>query len=947
MSSWPRRSALFARASTLSLPLSVAMSLLVGCDRGETVSTDAPDSGGPVEVAGLSGEANAPIFDDPATPRSREAPPPADDLEGALAAPGRGNPEGAVAFLAPHLETAPEDLRASLAYCRALVMLGRYEAVLAFVADSPHVQKPELVRWQARAYMRTGEAAQAEKLLESALADAPDDLALRGDLLDVLVHTGRRRTDRARALRDSLYDAFDAGQVKGPEALLAVAKATLASGTGGGFHDANDVLSEAEQLEPPEAGTALADAVLLRHAEIFLEKYAADEAETTYAMILARDPWQPDALAGVAQTRLSTLRLAAATRSALEALQVNPHQLDAHVVLAYVSVVEGRREEGLQRLEREVFALDPNHPYGQAVAAAAAIYEGDDRAYASAREAALAFDPTGASFFPRLADLLGYLHLYPESEAVLAEAEVLDPQNPYVQSARGLNLLRLGREKEGREALDRAWKRDRFNERTFNTRQLYTERIEPHYLDRDGNKHSLRLPSASAELILPEVDAAISKARAALDESYGIGLGKVRLEVFETPEDFAIRTVGVPSLGALGVCFGQVITVVGPFTGRFNFRSVIWHELSHSYAIELSKGRVPRWFTEGLSEWETELADPAWARESAELLMAARAAGKLRPLSQLELAFLRAENPALMEAAYATATYAVRYLGQSYGHDKLEAILAGYASGATTDALFRQHLGKDLATVEKEFDAWFNAQLDATITGWRPSPAREGARDPNRELLEKAMARVGQRDLEGAEKTLRKLIQGNGDGHLPQLLLGKVLLEQGKLGPARDHFERAAAFHKESTDPLDGLAEVARRAEDIEAEKAAIQRVLEIDAQDLEPAVQMIALSLLSDDPDRLDYALDRALAIAPMHPATLAGWSLRARDSGDKQRARQLLEQATTVQRGPAVTFAIIALAAERSKQRETAKKFAAMALQAGELSPLATARMRGLAGT
>lgn len=917
------------------------------------MSPDDPGAtGGDLDVPG-SGE-HAEVFDDPATPRDRPAPPPVDDLEAALDAVPKGHFESAVAFLGPHVEANPDDLRARLALMRAEMAVGAYAEVIALSEAGAHIDAVPVIRFRARAQLRLGQTSDAEQVLEAGIAAHADDLTLRGDLLDLLVETGRRRTDRARDLRDDLYDAYDAGKADTAEQLFAVAKATLSSGTGGGYHDANDVLSEAEQLEPATAGSRLADALLLRHAEIFLEKYAADEATDTYAMVLARDAWQPDALAGVAQVRLSTLQLAAATRSALEALQVNPHQLDAHVVLAYVSVVEGRRAEALERLEQEVFRLHATHPYGRAVQAAAAIYEGDEARYDEAKQAALAYDPTGASFFPRLADLLGYLHLYPESEQVLAEASILDPQNPYVLSARGLNLLRLGKEKEGREALDAAWKRDRFNERTFNTRQLYTERIESAYVDRDGSKHSLRIPSSTAELILPEVDQSVSRARAALDDAYEVDPGKVRLEVFETPEDFAIRTVGVPSLGALGVCFGPVITVVGPFTGQFNFRSVVWHELSHTYAIELSRGRVPRWFTEGLSEWETELANPAWSRESAELLLAARRAGKIRALGELELAFLRAESPALMEVAYATATYAVRYLGQTYGHDKLEAILRGYATGKTTDALFREHLGKDLDTVEREFTAWFNAQLDAKITGWRPSAAPEGERDPKRELFEKAMGHIAKDDLDEAGRTLRGLIEKGGDGHLPRLLLGRVLLEQGKLGPARDHFERAAKFHAESTEPAKALAELARRNDDMEAEKFALQKVLDIDAQDLEPAVQMLLVAMLTEDQARFDGALDRALAIAPLHPATLAAWSWRAHTSGDKQRARTLLAEASKVERGPVVTFAIIALSADRQKDRAVAKKFAGMAVQGSKqgpgggppLSELALARMRGLAG-
>ena len=54
---------------------------------------------------------------------------------------------------------------------------------------------------------------------------------------------------------------------------------------------------------------------------------------------------------------------------------------------------------------------------------------------------------------------------------------------------------------------------------------------------------------------------------------------------------------------------------MGPGAEPFNWGNVLWHELGHVFAIQQSKNHVPRWFTEGLSEYETIARRPEWQRE--------------------------------------------------------------------------------------------------------------------------------------------------------------------------------------------------------------------------------------------------------------------------------------------------------------------------------------------
>ena len=913
------------------------------------------DEGSPREV-------EVPELDDPAPakePAKRPPPAPVASLAAALDALGHANPEGAATFLKDALRRAPTDESLRLTLAHALTSTGAYDDAEALLSERPGKGKamnPRL-RMHARLRLLRGDPAGAETLLNQAVAHDPDDLAARGELLALRVSTGRGADPTARALMDGLYDAYDAGKASSAEALVAVARAALARGSSGAFHDANMVLAEAEKLPAtttgPEPGFVVQDRVLLLRGAVFREKYAASEAADTYNVILARDPWQPDALAGMALAHLEELRLAAASEAAEAALQTNPRHPEAHGVLARVALVEGRRDEAITRARDQILRVHPRHPVGLAVLAAAGISADDEAAFTRARDEALALSPAPTPFYLALNDVLVSMHLYEQSEKILSEAVARAPDDPYLQSAHGLNLLRLGKETEGRAALARAWKRDRFNERTRNTLDLYEQRIDPNYTDITSGDLHLRLPKQDAEFVQADLLAAIERARKALDARYGMHAAPLRIEVFADPDDFSVRTIGVPSLGAVGVCFGNLITSVGPYAGTHNFHQVLWHELAHVYAVKLSRGRVPRWFTEGLSEWESELADPSWARESAELLAQARREGRLRKLGELDLAFLRATSPVMMEVAYSTAAWAMRYLGETYGLPKLMLVLKGYATGATSEALFQQHLGKPMPTVEAEFDAWMHARLDRTISGWQPSP--KGKIEARDRTLHKAIEEIKKKDYTTAARTLQELVQGPGDGFRPRMLLAEVLLQGPQWKSAGPHLEKARSFHRESIEPVIRLAELARRAGDVTAEKQRLREGLELDGMSFDPAARLTMLAVVSDDPKTLAYALDRAVAIAPLHPITLAAQALAAARAGDKPRAVALSKRALksvdeSEGRGPADTLVVLALASEAAGELTTAKILATRAAaEKGLPTPAkqAMARITGAAAT
>ena len=68
--------------------------------------------------------------------------------------------------------------------------------------------------------------------------------------------------------------------------------------------------------------------------------------------------------------------------------------------------------------------------------------------------------------------------------------------------------------------------------------------------------------------------------------------GPVQVEVYPDHEDFAVRTLGMPGLGALGVTFGNVVAMDSPSgrkPGDFHWASTLRHEMSHVFVLAATR----------------------------------------------------------------------------------------------------------------------------------------------------------------------------------------------------------------------------------------------------------------------------------------------------------------------------------------------------------------------
>ena len=466
------------------------------------------------------------------------------------------------------------------------------EAVRAVDRALPGLKTPTL-RSQAEALAamalrRSGQLDKAEKRLGEALARDPQALDARVELGLCLRQRGER--DKERAVWNRFFDDHDAGllDMKDPRVLrlLGVAARYL-----GSYHDANDTLRDAvatakERKDPAEIARSN-----IEWAELFLEKYRADNAEESLSEALSVDPENADALALMARVRMErSNRISDAEADIAHALRIHPRHALALALRAELAIDAERYEDALPITDQ---LLQQNSQDLLALSVRAAALYLLDRAkdFAALQARVLSLHPTYSSFHRYVAERLVIQHRYDEAVQLLEQAIALAPKDFYALADLGSGYLRLGEDEKGLDALRRAWKGDKFNRRSKNLLDLFEKTLADKYTvltldvssraaDRGKGGLRMRVPKDEQALLLPLLLPMIQSEWQSLSARYHFTPKlPLTLELFSDPDDYAIRTVGLPGLAALGVTFGRVVTGRSPAEGNFNWGLMIWHEL--------------------------------------------------------------------------------------------------------------------------------------------------------------------------------------------------------------------------------------------------------------------------------------------------------------------------------------------------------------------------------
>ena len=565
----------------------------------------------------------------------------------------------------------------------------------ADVAEQGHVLVAEVDRLHGR-------FKEARRHLEPLVAKNPK--ALRARYLLALTYRDLGQGKRADTLFDTFFTDFNAGRIdeNNGEYLFYVAEAARYLSA---FEDANATYQEAVRLAPK-----LLDANL-QYGFFGLEKYAVSIAEQSFDEVLAIDPNHPDAHVGVALVKLEqTYDLAAAHHHLKKALEQNTRHVPALLTRASLEIDQNRWDAAKATLA-EVFAVDQVSYRGRAMLATVHWLRDDMKAYHQERKRVFGKNPEFAEFFHIVARSAVREHRYKEAIALEQQAVKVDPEYYTAMSEVGSGYLRLGQEKEGLEWLQKAWKGDQYNARTFNMLNLFEDELPKQYSFVNSKSFKLRFPNEEKEMLHRYVTPVLERAFSQMVKRYGFTPKKpVIIEFYKDPGQYGVRTVGLPNLGALGVCFGQVITTMSPSVGELNWGMVVWHELAHVFAIQISKSRVPRWYTEGLSEYETLIIRPEWRREHDAQVWAAMDSGTLPSVATLNYEFMKPSMQKVV-VAYYLSSLTIEYIASHHGFDKIVEGLRLFGEGKETPEVVERITGQKIPDFDKAFQKYLRARL--------------------------------------------------------------------------------------------------------------------------------------------------------------------------------------------------------------------------------------------
>ena len=284
------------------------------------------------------------------------------------------------------------------------------------------------------------------------------------------------------------------------------------------------------------------------------------------------------------------------------------------------------------------------------------------------------------------------------------------------------------RRKRARESWEEAYTNDPFNIWTVNTLRLLDSfesfvRFEtPHF--------KVKLHEKEAAALRPYVEELAERSLRTLEQRYNHQVGdKYVFEMYPDHEDFAVRTMGLPGLGALGATFGRVVAMDSPSArpkGEFHWGSTLWHELAHVVTLSLSQDRVPRWFTEGLSMMEERQAGEGWGDYLNIGFVRAYQNDDLLPLAELNSGFERPKSGQSLTIAYFQAGWICEFLASRYGFEAITAMLVAFGEEHSTEEVFQQVL----STSVEEIDRQFRQEMDETL-----KPLLEPLQAPRRGLL--------------------------------------------------------------------------------------------------------------------------------------------------------------------------------------------------------------------
>jgi tetratricopeptide (TPR) repeat protein len=447
----------------------------------------------------------------------------------------------------------------------------------------------------------------------------------------------------------------------------------------------------------------------VRWGRLMHERFNNAEAAKLFQEAMERDKNNAQAYLGLALVSADGFDSKAVEWTA-KALKLDPKLVEAHELMANLLLEDLNPEQAVEQAD-EALKLSPEALDAMAIHAAVEVLA--DRPPDAWLEKIRKVNPVYGEGYAHVAYHLVLNRRYEDGIAYYRQALGLDPRLWSARSELGINLMRLGQEDEPRQQLEMCYHNGYRNEATVNSLRLLDS--YKNFVTFKDETTILKLHKKEAELLRPYFEEELKRSIATYEKKYKMKLPRaVQLEVYPDHEDFAVRTMGMPGLGALGVTFVNVVAMDSPSgrkPGSFHWASTLWHEMSHVFILTATNHRVPRWFTEGLAVHEEAEASPEWGgRVTPDVLVALRDK-KLLPVAELDRGFIRPEYPAQVIVSYFQAGRICDYIKSRWGDDKLLDMVHSFAELKTTPEVIQQDLGMAPGEFDTQFQEWLNKDV--------------------------------------------------------------------------------------------------------------------------------------------------------------------------------------------------------------------------------------------
>ena len=721
----------------------------------------------------------------------------------------------AVPALGADLESARQQLRA-----------GAYEEVIqqAVEATAQNLRVEDWPLLRTRALLAVGRLPEARNVIDEALTRFPFSLRLRLLGYDVLRQNGDVEGAKTLFTEIDQFATQRSWAYRNSEDRLAIGRAALLAGA-----DPKRVLDLF--YDPVKKANPEFRDVYLETGDLALEKNDFALAGKVFGQAAQKFPDDADVQFGLA--RAFAPSDSDATAEALEAtLEHNPNHVGARLLIADRAIDSEQYDEA-SRLLDEALKINPTKPEAHALRAVLANLRADAKGERESRKAALEFWPTNPAVDQLIGRKLSQKYRFAEGAARQRQALKFDPGFIPAKMQLAQDLLRLGDDEEGWQLVEQVQEADPYDVVAFNLITLrdrlakFTTLTSEHFL--------LRMDPRESAIYGEEALAFLEKAHETLTKKYGLQLRqKTIVEIFPEQKDFAIRTFGLPGgAGYLGVCFGRLITANSPASrsdSPSSWQAILWHEFCHVVTLTLTKNKMPRWLSEGISVFEERQARGTWGEKMKPRYRAMILGEDLTPVSELSGAFLKPKSPAHLGFAYYESSLVVEYLIERFGIENMKAILGDLAKGVAINTAIAAH-AQPIEKIDEEFAE--RAQALAKATGptldWakpKPGDLRSDAaleefvkNNPNNfeALMQQAAKLIRAKEWAEAKVPLQKLIELYPNQYEPDsayALLARVHRELHEADAELAILKKLTELSAEATEAFERLIELARERQD-------------------------------------------------------------------------------------------------------------------------------------